>query len=47
MSKNSRLIRGSPGNETIHFRYNDKRECIFVMDILYFESDRVYSLIFF
>jgi DNA-binding LytR/AlgR family response regulator len=47
MSKNNRLIKGSPGNESIHFRYNGKRECIFIKDIMYFESDRVYSKIFF
>ena len=47
MIKNIRLIKGLPGNESIHFRYHGKRECIFVKDIIYLESDRVYSKIFF
>lgn len=46
MGKNKSLISGSPGNETIHYRYNNKMECIFLKDIAYIESDGVYSIIY-
>jgi DNA-binding LytR/AlgR family response regulator len=47
MCEKNSLIKGLPGNESIHFRYKGRRECIFVKDIIYIESDRVYSIIFF
>jgi DNA-binding LytR/AlgR family response regulator len=46
MSRNNDLIRGLIGNETLHFRYNHKMECIFIKDIAYIESERAYSKIY-
>lgn len=46
MSRDDTFIHGLPGNEVIHFRYNGKMDCIFLRDILYIESDRVYSNIY-
>lgn len=46
MSKNNRLIRGAQGNETIHFSYNHKMECIPLKEIAYIASDNTYSLIY-
>lgn len=46
MDKDKRLVGGSPGNERIHYKYNNKMECIFLKDIAYIESDGVYSIIY-
>jgi two-component system, LytTR family, response regulator LytT len=47
LKRNRNLIRGLPGKEAIYFRYNGKRECISIQNIVYIESDRVYSIIIF
>lgn len=44
MSKSNKLIKGSPGNESIHFSYNHKMECIPLKEIAFIESDNTYSI---
>lgn len=46
MARNKNIIRGSPGNETIHYRYHGQMECLFIKDIAYIKSEGVYSMIY-
>lgn len=46
MRRNKSIIRGIPGDETIHYRYNGQMECIFIKDIAFVKSAGVYAMIY-
>ena len=46
MNKRKLFVSGVQGNEVIHYRYNNRMECIFINNITYFKSDGGYSSVY-